>query len=142
MTNEIISAISCALYEEFGKNYKIYKEQVKQGFQTPCFSIVCISSSTQKGLGNRYIKKNHFCIHYFSDSDKFRYECQDVYERLESCLEYVSVEGDLVRGVNIRAEEISKDGILHVFVDYDIPILKVEQVERMGTMKAEVKVNG
>ena len=68
----------------------------------------------------------------------------EVFERMADCLEYISVSGDLVRGLNIRAEEITEDGIMHVFVDYNIPVLKVVEETKMHSIsqKTEVKQNG
>ena len=144
MLNDIINGISNAIYNEFGQKYKIYKEKVEQGLKEPCFSILCVSPTIKKGLGNRYEKNNSFCIHYFSESKNFRQECMEVFERITDCLEYITVSGDLVRGLNIRAEEVTDDGIMHIFVDYNIPIFKVSEETKMQSLsqKTEVKQNG
>lgn len=143
MINEIVNGISNALYSEFGQKYRIYKEMIEQGLKEPCFSILCISPSIKKGLGDRYEKNNNFCIHYFAESKNFRTECMEVFERMADCLEYISVSGDLVRGTNIRSEEVTEDGIMHVFVDYNIPVIKVVEQTKMEsiTQKTEV-ING
>lgn len=140
LLNEIISGISNALYNEFGGNYRIYKEKIEQGLKEPCFSVLCISPTIKKGLGNRYEKNNSFCIHYFAESKNFRSECMEVFERMADCLEYISVSGDLVRGLNIRAEEITEDGIMHVFVDYNIPVRKILEQEKMGHLEQQTEV--
>ena len=144
MINEIVNGISNALYSEFGQKYRIYKEFIEQGLKEPCFSILCISPSIKKGLGNRYEKNNNFCIHYFAESKNFRTECMEVFERMVNCLEYITVSGDLVRGLNIRSEEITEDGIMHVFVDYNIPGRKIVEQEKMGYLeqRAEVRNDG
>lgn len=144
MINEIVNGISNALYGEFGQKYRIYKEKIEQGLKEPCFSVLCISTTIKKGLGNRYEKNNSFCIHYFSGSKNFRSECMEIFERMADCLEYITVSGDLVRGLNIRSEEITEDGIMHVFVDYNIPVIKVVEQTKMEsiTQKTEVKENG
>lgn len=140
MINEIVNGISNALYSEFGQKYRIYKERIGQGLKEPCFSILCISPTIKKGLGNRYEKNNSFCIHYFAESKNFRSECMEVFERMADCLEYISVSGDLVRGLNIRAEEITEDGIMHVFVDYNIPVIKVVEQTKMETLRQKTEV--
>ena len=48
MINNIISAISNAIYLEFGDEYEIYTQDVKQGLQEPCFSIFCINPSIRQ----------------------------------------------------------------------------------------------
>lgn len=144
LLNEIISGISNALYDEFGQEYRIYKEKIEQGLKEPCFSILCVSPKVIKGLGNRYERNNMFCIHYFAKNKQFRTECLEVFERMADCLEYITVSGDLVRGLNIHAEEITEDGIMHVFVDYNIPVIKVVEQTKMETLrqKTEVRQNG
>ena len=140
LLNEIVKGISSALYQEFGQDYKIYKENIEQGLKEPCFSIVCVSPKTIKGFGNRYERENMFCIHYFAKNKQFRMECLEVFERMADCLEYITVDGDLVRGTNIRAEEITDDGIMHVFVDYNVPVFKVIEQEKMEVLKQHTEV--
>lgn len=37
MMNDIIVGISTALYKEFGDEYEIYQEEIRQGLKEPCF---------------------------------------------------------------------------------------------------------
>ena len=39
MINDIIIGISNAIYAEFGSDYEIYVDDVKQGLNEPCFFI-------------------------------------------------------------------------------------------------------
>lgn len=144
LLNEIVKGISIALRNEFGEDYEIYKENIEQGLKEPCFSILCVSPKIIKGLGERYERNNMFCIHYFAKNKQFRMECLEVFERMADCLEYITVSGDLVRGLNIRSEEITEDGIMHVFVDYNIPVRKIVAQEKMGYLeqKTEVRNDG
>lgn len=141
MINDIISGISNALYNEFGKEYKIYKEAVKQGLKEPCFMIVCISSSINRKLGNRYMEESTFCIHYLTSNKNTYADCLEVFGRMADCLEYITVTGDLVHGTNIKSEEIAGNGEMHVLVDYNIATRKIEEKEKMGTytLKSEVR---
>ena len=41
--NMIIEAIAAALNGEFGEEYTVYAEDVKQGLSEPCFFISCIN---------------------------------------------------------------------------------------------------
>lgn len=144
LLNEIVKGISRALRNEFGEDYEIYKENIEQGLKEPCFSILCVSPKIIKGLGERYERNNMFCIHYFAKNKQFRMECLEVFERMADCLEYITVSGDLVRGLNIRSEEITEDGIMHVFVEYNIPVRKIVSQEKMGYLeqKTEVRNDG
>lgn len=119
MINKIIDAISMALAKEFGERYEIYTENIEQGLKEPCFSIVCINPDISQFLGNRYKRKNLFCIHYFPESstDK-RAEGFEVTEKVFSCLELIDFEGDKIRGTNFRVE--IDEEVFHFFIDYDL----------------------
>ena len=36
MINSIVEAISCSLNKEFGDDYEIHNEEIKQGLKEPC----------------------------------------------------------------------------------------------------------
>ena len=94
--NLIIEAIAAALNGEFGEEYAVYAEEVKQGLSEPCFFISCINPSDRQLLGNanrhflaaRYYRENRFCIQYFPlEENNGRQESYDKAERLFGCLE-------------------------------------------------------
>jgi hypothetical protein len=127
MINEIIDGISVAINTEFGDDYEIYTETVEQGLEEPCFSILCINPSIEQFLGKRYFKTNQFCIHYFPGSKERRSECNSVIERLEDCLETITVGGDLIRGTSLHSE--ISDDVLSFFVNYDLFVYKPKEAE-------------
>ena len=43
MINSIVEAISCSLNKEFGDDYEIHNEEIKQGLKEPCFFIACLN---------------------------------------------------------------------------------------------------
>lgn len=130
MINKIIDGISIAINAEFGDEYEIYTESVKQGFQEPCFSILCLNPSINQFLGKRYFRTSQFCIHYFPKSDEPKAECFSVKERLFNALELVTVNGDLIRGSEIHSELV--DDVLSFFVNYDFFVDKeTEETELM-----------
>lgn len=118
MINSMIEAISISLNREFGAGYTTYTEAVKQGLKEPCFFISQVRRINRFFRGDRYSQGSRFCIQYFPGNQlQPRKECQATASRLERCLEYITVKGDLVRGTNMSYE--IEDGILHFFVDYD-----------------------
>lgn len=126
MINKIIDGICEALFQEFGEGYKIYTEEIKQGLKEPCFSVVLLAPGTSQFLGKRYYKTNPFCIHYFPKSQtEMKAEIYDVIERLNNCLEYITVDGDLTRGTEMNGEII--DGVLSFFVNYDMFVIKKQE---------------
>lgn len=122
MINDIISAISNAIYLEFGDEYEIYTQDVKQGLQEPCFSIFCINPSIRQFFDKRYKTTNLFNILYFPQNENVEEEINDVSERLFDCLEYINDKNDMLRGTNMNAQVI--DGVLNFFVNYDFFVKK------------------
>lgn len=140
MINAITSGISVAIGEKFGDGYEIYTESIEQGLKEPCFSIVCINPTSNLFLGKRYFRTNQFCIHYFPHSNDKRSECMNVLETLYDILEWITVDGDLVRGSEMHGE--LSDGVLNFFVNYDMFIYKkgeTEQVMESVEYNADVK---
>ena len=118
MINSIIEGMSRAINAEFGDDYTIYAENVEQGLKEPCFFISCIAPTKRLFVGRRYFRTNTFCIQFFPrDPDCGKEECNDAAERLFSCLEYITIDGELMRGTGMKSETV--DGILNFFVNYD-----------------------
>lgn len=137
MINAILEAISVSLNAEFGDRYKNYREEKKQDLKEPCFFIFCINPANRLFLGKRYFRSNLFCIQYFPESEKRKNEeCHAVAERLFSCLEYITVNGEPAMGTQMRYEIV--DEILHFFVNYDMFVYKVS--EPLPTMEV-LKIN-
>lgn len=141
MINKIIDGISIAINSEFGDTYDIYTESVEQGFQKPCFSILCLNPTINQKLGNRYFRTNQFCIHYFPSTHDKRNECMEVVERLIDALEYIKIGDDLQRGNGMHYEVI--DDVLSFFVNYDMFVMKAPMNEEIAMEevihKSEVK---
>lgn len=141
MINSIIESISISLNAEFGDDYTTYTESVEQGLNEPCFFLFCLNPTNRVFLGNRYFRENQFCIQYFpADKIKAKEECNAVAERLFSCLEYITVSGDLVRGNKMKYEVV--DGVLNFFVNYDLFVYKVVTSDTMEEIFADVAVKG
>lgn len=102
MVSNIISAISTAIYEEFGDGYEVYKDKVKQGLKEPCFFITCINPITTHFMGKRYKRDNQFCIQYLNERETYveRYE---VLNKINNLLEYLIVAGNTLRGTNMSS---------------------------------------
>lgn len=141
MINSIIQSISISLNAEFGDDYTIYTESVEQGLNEPCFFIFCLNPTNRVFLGKRYFRENGFCLQYLpADKDQAREECNAVAERLYSCLEYITVTGDLVRGTKMSYEVI--DGVLNFFVNYDLFFYKAVPSDAMEEISQDVTMKG
>ncbi len=143
--NLIIEAIAAALNGEFGEEYAVYAEDVKQGLSEPCFFISCINPSDRQLMGNanrhflaaRYYRENRFCIQYFSlDENNGRRESYDKAERLFGCLEEISADGDIIRGTDMNFEYT--DGILSFFVSYNFFVYRTREPTVMEKFERDV----
>ncbi len=117
MIKKIIDGILAALSEEFGDEYTLYTESVKQGMKEPCFFVFCISPNTRVFRGRRYYHENQFAIQYLTAADEPRTECTNVAENLFACLELITVDGDLMRGTDMNAD--ISDEVLTFTVNYN-----------------------
>jgi len=141
MINSIIQSISISLNAEFGDDYTIYTESVEQGLNEPCFFIFCLNPANRVFLGKRYFRENGFCLQYLpADKDQAREECNAIAERLYSCLEYITVTGDLVRGTKMNYEVV--DGVLNFFVNFDLFVYKVAPSDAMEEISQDVTMKG
>ena len=140
MINKIIDGICIAINTKFGDEFEIYTESVEQGFEEPCFSILCLKPTIDQFLGKRYFRTSQFCIHYFPHTNEPKAECYSVKERLFNALELITVDGDLIRGTEIHSE--IEDDVLSFFVNYNFFVDKVtEATEAMMEVdfKTDVK---
>jgi hypothetical protein len=124
MINKIIDGIIDVLTTEFGDGYEVYTENIEQGLEEPCFSIRCLNPTNKQFFGKRYFRTNQFCIHYFPQSSETQSERFAVLERLFRAMEYITVDGDLTRGTEMKSEW--NGDVLHFFVNYDMFVDLVE----------------
>lgn len=126
MIRKTLEAIAAQLRKEFGKNYEIWVEEQEQGLQEPCFFVQVINNSqTPKLIGN-YKRNQTFDIIYFPKT-RTTFELAEVAERLYSAMEYIEVNGVLVRGRKIHTEMV--EDTLHFIVDYDLNLKEVKEKE-------------
>lgn len=133
MLNNIIDGISVKLDKTFGESYTIYSEDVEQGINEPCFFICTLNPSKVPYPSGRTLKKNSFDIHYFPYSRDKNSEINEIAEILLEELEYIEINGDLVRGTNMNFEII--DNVLHFFVDYNYFTLKSNNTDKMNKVE-------
>lgn len=140
MINEIIEAISVSLNQEFGDDYEIHMEEIKQGLKEPCFFIACLNPTNNLFMGKRYERTNQFCIQYFPETNEKQRECNGVAERMYDCLEYITPDGDTkpIRGSGMNHQVV--DGVLNFFVNYNFFTVKTEDNTTMETMTASTNV--
>lgn len=142
MINLLTESISRALNGEFGDEYEIYREEVRQGLKEPCFFITCINPSVDLLRCDRYSRKNQFCIQYLPEpGGDEREACHAAAERMLSCLRWLDCEGVPVMGTGMRYEV--SDSILHFFVNYNTFSDRAQRsFEPMEELTDQVSVKG
>jgi hypothetical protein len=118
MIQSVIDGIIAALLDAY-PDAEIYEEQAKQGLQEPCFLVRSLNVTNDPMLGDRRRRRSVFSIQYFAESDTdAKSECYGVRDALFQILEYITVDGDLTRGVGMNGEVM--DDILSFTVSYNI----------------------
>lgn len=145
MVNKIITGISQkldAIFNISSEEYTIYTENVEQDLKEPCFFIFCLKPDNSQLIGNRYKRNYPFDIQYLpKDSENINSECNEVAEKLINELEYITVDGSLVRGTKMNGETV--DNVLHFFVNYNMIVRKdIPKEETMGDLTITQKLGG
>lgn len=122
-SQSIVQGIIDALHTEFGADYTYYANKVPQNFKEPAFYVRQVSASMDLILGRRYLRRGLFRIVYFAGKRKTpEQEMNGVADRLYPVLEYIKMDGDLIRGTEMEHE--IEDEELHFTVHYDIFVMR------------------
>ncbi|MBS6396674.1 MAG: hypothetical protein KH452_05935 [Clostridiales bacterium] len=143
MIQEIIDGICLAVDEEFNgleQSYEIHTESLEQGFDGPCFFVLCIGQESEAQLAQRYRRAHSFGIHYFPDSEEPRAECLKVAERLFGCLELIRAGDSLIRGTDMESRIEEK--VLIFTVDFNVFLCKPGQQVEMENVTVDTEVEG
>ena len=136
MLNDIITGIAQALGTTFGSEFRVYKNDVKQGFTEPCFFIATLKPEQKPLLGDRAIWRNPFDIHYFPKDGGTNEELYNVAEYLMFGLRYITLpNGDMLRGTSISYEVV--EGVLHFFVNYNMIVNIPKELPTMETLEID-----
>lgn len=142
MINDIVAAISNAIYAEYGQNKRIYTESIEQGFKEPCFFIAVLEAEQSRYIGNRYKLTVPVDVHYFPGTKAKRREMQDVAQVLHFSLQRITLaDGDMLNGYALHWEVVEE--VLHFFVTYK-PIVRYasEPETAMGDLAVYSTVKG
>lgn len=140
MGNDIVEGIAFRLGELF-PGVEVYRDEIAQGFDAPCFFILPLHTTQTAKLGNRYFRTYSFDVHYFPRRDAGAADVQKVATALLMGLEYIHVGEDLIRAS--RTEYEVHDGVLHFMVDYGLFVLRErEKLPNMETLTQRQSTKG
>lgn len=117
MVNSVLNSISKALYTEFGDTHHYYVEDIEQNSQLPCFAIDVLNPLSRSVNRKDYYRTVPVVIHHFTDNKtSTRKNSLGVGERVLECLEYLEIDGRLVRAEDMSYHFV--DDVLQVFLTY------------------------
>lgn len=118
---------------------RVYGDEIKQGFQAPCFFVPLLEQSEVPLPSRRYKRTHRFDVHYFPG--KGREEALDMADKLYERLASTPINGDLYRGTGMRMQY--RDGVLHFFVSYNFTVRKETDEVRMEILEVpDVRTKG
>lgn len=132
-----MDGIIAALLEEF-PDADVYQEQIRQGFQEPCFLVRNLNAAERPAMGNRSRRLYSFSVQYFPQSAAdAKAECYGVCDTLFQLLAFIKSGGDLVRGTGMNGEVW--DGALTFTVNYNLFVRTEPERNPMETLDIENK---
>lgn len=143
MANDNIRAMAIALDSEFGEDYEIHTEKIRQDMKEPCFFISLLSQATDQYPSGRYHVKNLMRVLYFPKSESCaKEECLNAAERMRWALEVISLPDTEItlRGTNMHHEIV--DDVLSFFVNYSYFMRRIEKKPMMEYMQQSTGVKG
>lgn len=141
MFEEIVQSIAEVIALTFSGEIPVYREEMPQEYETPCFMINVIKSALTPKLHPRYLLECSLDILYFpaEGNQEPIFDMQSAAEKLLWATEYVTVSDGIIRGskANFRTE----DGVLHFMVDYNV-VIRRERLEPELMRALEQKIGG
>lgn len=122
MIQKVINGIMGVLYTKYPL---IPRTDVKtlQGFTKATFYVRVLNTIQTPKLQPRLDRQYLVDVHYFpNEGVNMEVEARGVQDELLEALEWITVDGHLVKGLNISAEY--QNEVLHVFATYNIPMVK------------------
>ena len=130
MVNTVLNSISKALHTTFGDSYYYYVEDIEQKAKLPCFTIGTLNPLNRSTNRKDYYRTMPCVIHYFSaDKNNTIKNSYAVGEQVLDCLEYLSVDGRLIRGEDMSYT--MTNNVLQVFITYRFWTEKPETLTNM-----------
>jgi len=122
---------------DYNADVTIYDERIQQGFQEPCFFVLLVDGSQQRGI-NRRIRAALFDVHYFPPADASpREACERMAASLYEALEFVERDAGKYRAVSMKHQVV--DGVLHFFVSFSVHMMLEKPVTHaLQTVELEV----
>ena len=137
--NDIITAISIKLNQVFGDEYRIYADDIPQGFEAPAFLILFLNLEHIQQIGNRWRVNTLFNVQYFPQNG--RTEASNMSLKIQQALKEITLlNGAILIGTNTNSEIV--DGNAHNFVNYNFFLQEIEVQDFMDSVSQQVGLKG
>ncbi len=143
-TEQLITGVVGAIYEEFGEEYPIRTENNEQGLEGPCFYVKCVRPSANRYFWRRYYRTWLINVCYFpqektlDDAYEPNRECNEVSERLFNCLDIFKAGESYIDSKD--KEATVSDGVLVMTFNVHTYETKADSTEAMQTQKTTMEV--
>lgn len=134
MVTGIVEGIAAAVHQRTG--FPVYVDFRKQKAKFPCFYIHLLEASQEEEVTKRYWRIYDFDIQFFQDENGEVNDMQglrDLADALFNALEYIQLNGALLRGTDMSHRVTDK--VLHFFVTYEVCIRKVADIPKMENLE-------
>ena len=141
MANELlVNGIAAALHARY-PSYPIYKEDIPQGFDRPCFYIQSRDTSHKEGLHYTALRTYPFVVHFFPEKDDYhgREQCRKMADALYDILEYLRLSNDMLRRGYDMKGEITEDCVLQFHVYYALHYYRYYEHKKMRKLTIDLE---
>ena len=137
MINKIVEGAASALYEAMGDGYPIYRNDLRQGLEPPCFLILSVGPSLAPQPSGIKLLTVPLDISYFPSDSGDNAEMQRAGLAVMDAVELIPLsEEKKLRGLR-RSMQIV-DGVLHISVTYEAFLRNVPDVDPMEVLDLDI----
>ncbi len=137
MVNKIVEGAASALYEAMGEGYAIYRNDLRQGLEPPCFLILSVGPSLAPQPSGIKLLTVPLDISCFPSDSGDNAEMQRTGLTVMDAVELIPLsEEKMLRGLR-RSMEIV-DGVLHISVTYEVFLRNVPDVDPMEVLDLDI----
>ena len=137
MVNKIVEGAASALFEAMGEGYPIYRDDLRQGLEPPCFLILSVGPSLAPHPSGIKLLTVPLDISYFPSDSGDNAEMYRVGLTVMDAVELIPLsEEKKLRGLR-RSMEIV-DGVLHISVTYEAFLRKDQEIDPMEILDLHI----
>lgn len=150
--NEVISAVCRAIYDTFGDNLSIYKEEQEKPLDLPAVAVYCANYGKKVERFDRYVNNFNIIINYYSKNEdiinnKGRTTMFSEAEKIAECIKYIQLPAYRKENDNLVPFKLpnrrnscyinEREGFIQIDVRYTV---RTKYVDKDNTSKMPEKI--